>query len=126
MGALGRDSVRQALFGSNVDRVLRQAFWPGLVVGPLKPTTFASLDSGIAKPTFGKAFVSSLLKFLCLAEPLQDIFLWQDSDRAFRLPQQTRSITASLLRLSLSRVPAVASVLAWAAPRPCAQPPGLL
>jgi nucleotide-binding universal stress UspA family protein len=36
MGALGRDFGQQALFGSNVDRVLRQASCPTLVARPLQ------------------------------------------------------------------------------------------
>ncbi len=37
MGATGRDFGREALFGSNVDRVLRQASCPVLIARPLKP-----------------------------------------------------------------------------------------
>ena len=37
MGALGRDFGRQALFGSNVDRVLRQVSCPVLIANPLRP-----------------------------------------------------------------------------------------
>jgi nucleotide-binding universal stress UspA family protein len=42
MGALGRDFGLEALFGSNVDRVLRQASCPVLIARPLKLTTHAS------------------------------------------------------------------------------------
>jgi nucleotide-binding universal stress UspA family protein len=45
MGALGRDFGLQALFGSYVDGVLRQAPCPVLVARPLKPVTRTSLIS---------------------------------------------------------------------------------
>jgi nucleotide-binding universal stress UspA family protein len=44
MGALGKDFGLEALFGSNVDRVLRQSLCPVLVARPLKPATPPSLD----------------------------------------------------------------------------------
>jgi nucleotide-binding universal stress UspA family protein len=44
MGALGRDFGLEALFGSNVDRVLRQARCPVLIARPLMPATPPSLD----------------------------------------------------------------------------------
>jgi nucleotide-binding universal stress UspA family protein len=44
MGALGRDFGLEALFGSNVDRVLRQSHCPVLVARPLKPAIPPSLD----------------------------------------------------------------------------------
>jgi nucleotide-binding universal stress UspA family protein len=44
MGALGKDFGLEALFGSNVDRVLRQSRCPVLVAHPLKPATPPSLD----------------------------------------------------------------------------------
>jgi len=46
MGALGRDFGQQALFGSNVDRVLRQTSCPTLVARPLqtaRPALFGSV-----------------------------------------------------------------------------------
>lgn len=43
MGALGRDFGLEALFGSNVDRVLRQAPSHVLLARPLKAATFAPL-----------------------------------------------------------------------------------
>src|SRR6267142_978285 len=66
MGALGRDFGSKALFGSNVDRVLRQSTCPVLIGRPLKPATTASLASRIAKPSFTSAFVSAFLTFLSL------------------------------------------------------------
>jgi nucleotide-binding universal stress UspA family protein len=45
MGALGRDFGLETLFGSNADRVLRQARCPVLVARPLMPSTSPSLDS---------------------------------------------------------------------------------
>jgi nucleotide-binding universal stress UspA family protein len=45
MGALGRDFGLETLFGSNADRVLRQARCPVLVARPLMPSTSMSLDS---------------------------------------------------------------------------------
>jgi hypothetical protein len=45
MGALGRDFGLETLFGSNADRVLRQARCPVLVARPLMPSTSTSLDS---------------------------------------------------------------------------------
>jgi nucleotide-binding universal stress UspA family protein len=45
MGALGRDFGLETLFGSNVDRVLRQAHYPVLVARPLMPSASQSLDS---------------------------------------------------------------------------------
>jgi universal stress protein A len=44
MGALGRDFGVDALFGSNVDRVLRQAPCPVLIARPLRPARYASVD----------------------------------------------------------------------------------
>jgi nucleotide-binding universal stress UspA family protein len=44
MGALGRDFGRQALFGSNVDRVLRQVSCPVLIASPLRPANSALFD----------------------------------------------------------------------------------
>lgn len=43
MGAHGTGFGKHALFGSNVDRVLRQAPCPMLIARPLKPTNFAPL-----------------------------------------------------------------------------------
>lgn len=45
LGALGRDFGPEALFGSNADRVLRQARCPVLVARPLRPATSPTLDS---------------------------------------------------------------------------------
>jgi nucleotide-binding universal stress UspA family protein len=45
MGSQGRDVSRGALFGSNVDRVLRQAPCPVLIARPLKPAISASLKN---------------------------------------------------------------------------------
>jgi nucleotide-binding universal stress UspA family protein len=56
MGALGRDFGLQALFGSNVDRVLRQASCPVLVARPFQ----AALPA-----VFGSHFVRSNLKSGC-------------------------------------------------------------
>jgi nucleotide-binding universal stress UspA family protein len=58
MGALGRDFGLQALFGSNVDRVLRQAACPVLIARPLKPATptFANRDTTVRR--FGKTLTS--------------------------------------------------------------------
>jgi len=44
MGALGRDFGRQALFGSNVDRVLRQVSCPVLIASPLRAANSALFD----------------------------------------------------------------------------------
>jgi nucleotide-binding universal stress UspA family protein len=44
MGALGRDFGRQALFGSNVDRVLRQVSCPVLIANPLRPANSPLVD----------------------------------------------------------------------------------
>jgi nucleotide-binding universal stress UspA family protein len=54
MGAHGAEHGMSALFGSNVDRVLRQAPCPLLVARPLKPATFVRHDT---KTTSGKAGV---------------------------------------------------------------------
>lgn len=54
MGAFGRDFGLQALFGSNVDRVLRQASCPVLVARPLRQATQALADSRIATPNSRK------------------------------------------------------------------------
>jgi nucleotide-binding universal stress UspA family protein len=45
VGALGRDFGLETLFGSNADRMLRQARCPVLVARPLMPSTSTSLDS---------------------------------------------------------------------------------
>jgi nucleotide-binding universal stress UspA family protein len=52
MGAHGAEHGMSALFGSNVDRVLRQAPCPVLVARPLKPATFVRHET---KSTSGKA-----------------------------------------------------------------------
>jgi nucleotide-binding universal stress UspA family protein len=44
MGTLGRDYGMQALFGSNVDRVLRQVSCPMLIASPLRPADSALFD----------------------------------------------------------------------------------
>jgi nucleotide-binding universal stress UspA family protein len=44
MGALGRDFGSEALFGSNADRVLRQAPSHVLIARPLNPAMCAPLD----------------------------------------------------------------------------------
>jgi nucleotide-binding universal stress UspA family protein len=44
MGRLGRDYGMQALFGSNVDRVLRQVSCPILIASPLRPANSALFD----------------------------------------------------------------------------------
>ncbi|MDQ1592253.1 MAG: hypothetical protein QOG71_2880 [Pyrinomonadaceae bacterium] len=46
MGAHGAEHGMSALFGSNVDRVLRQAPCPVLVARPLKPANFAASHAG--------------------------------------------------------------------------------
>jgi nucleotide-binding universal stress UspA family protein len=46
MGANGKNFSLEGLFGSNVDRVLRQAPCPVLVAHPLKPRLLASQRSG--------------------------------------------------------------------------------
>jgi nucleotide-binding universal stress UspA family protein len=46
MGTHGAGFGMWALFGSNADRVLRQAPCPVLVARPLRPATFALVDSG--------------------------------------------------------------------------------
>ena len=53
MGALGRDFGLEALFGSNVDRVLRQSPCPVLIARPLKLAPPLSLVSA-AEPSFKK------------------------------------------------------------------------
>lgn len=45
MGAHGAEHGMSALFGSNVDRVLRQAPCPVLIARPLKPANFAASNS---------------------------------------------------------------------------------
>jgi nucleotide-binding universal stress UspA family protein len=50
MGALGRDFGQQALFGSNVDRVLRQVSCPTLVARPLQTALPALFGSLVARP----------------------------------------------------------------------------
>jgi nucleotide-binding universal stress UspA family protein len=45
VGAHGAGFGMRALFGSNVDRVLRQARCPVLVARPLKPTTLVSVET---------------------------------------------------------------------------------
>jgi universal stress protein A len=62
MGALGRDFGLQALFGSNVDRVLRQAPCSVLIARPLKPVTRASLIAA-PKPYPGRISSSGFLVF---------------------------------------------------------------
>jgi nucleotide-binding universal stress UspA family protein len=47
MGAQGRDFGLEALFGSNVDRVLRQATCSVLIARPLRPATHAPLNLNI-------------------------------------------------------------------------------
>lgn len=49
MGALGRDFGLQALFGSNVDRVLRQASCPTLVSRPFQAALPAPLGSRVVR-----------------------------------------------------------------------------
>ncbi|MGH9968520.1 MAG: universal stress protein [Pyrinomonadaceae bacterium] len=58
MGALGRDFGLEALFGSNVDRVLRQATCPVLVARPLKPAVPAVVNLSIAKPGLRRTVTS--------------------------------------------------------------------
>ena len=57
MGALGRDFGLEALFGSNVDRVLRQAPCPSLIARPLKLAPPLSLMSA-PKPHFKRTLSS--------------------------------------------------------------------
>ena len=57
MGALGKDFGLEALFGSNVDWVLRQATCPVLVARPLKPATRSALISVLSAVT-GRSFSS--------------------------------------------------------------------
>jgi nucleotide-binding universal stress UspA family protein len=49
VGAHGANFGMRALFGSNVDRVLRQARCPVLVARPLKPQTLLNLETGDAE-----------------------------------------------------------------------------
>jgi nucleotide-binding universal stress UspA family protein len=56
MGALGSDFGSEALFGSNVDRVVRQATCSVLIARPLKPAVTEHMDLRITKPTFRKTF----------------------------------------------------------------------
>jgi nucleotide-binding universal stress UspA family protein len=44
MGALGRDFGSEALFGSNVDRVVRQASCPVLIARPLQAAIASPLN----------------------------------------------------------------------------------
>jgi nucleotide-binding universal stress UspA family protein len=61
MGALGRDYGPEALFGSNVDRVLRQVSCPLLVARPIQ-TASPELDPGrISKRGFRKTLSSRAL-----------------------------------------------------------------
>jgi nucleotide-binding universal stress UspA family protein len=58
MGALGKDFGSEALFGSNVDRVLRQAACPVLVARPLRSAVPELIDLSIAKPDIEKSLAS--------------------------------------------------------------------
>jgi len=58
MGAQGKDFGLEALFGSNVDRVLRQASCPVLVARPLRPSVPELIDLSITKPSFKKTLNS--------------------------------------------------------------------
>ena len=65
MGALGRDFGMQALFGSNVDRVLRQANCPILIASTIRPAKSMLLDLRTIAGHLGG--LSSLLGFyFCL------------------------------------------------------------
>src|SRR5882724_3600788 len=65
MGALGRDFGMQALFGSNVDRVLRQASCPVLIAGTIRAAKSVLLDLRTIAGHLGA--LSSLLGFyFCL------------------------------------------------------------
>jgi len=50
MGALGSDFGLEALFGSNVDRVVRQAPCSVLIARPLKPAVTTHIDVGMTRP----------------------------------------------------------------------------
>jgi nucleotide-binding universal stress UspA family protein len=56
MGALGSDFGLEALFGSNVDRVLRQATCPVLVARPLQPAVRESLIAAPQRAGNGNIF----------------------------------------------------------------------
>jgi nucleotide-binding universal stress UspA family protein len=56
MGALGSDFGLEALFGSNVDRVVRQASCSVLIARPLKPAVTDHLDVGISRPNLRRTF----------------------------------------------------------------------
>lgn len=61
MGALGRDYGLQALFGSNVDRVLRQAPCPTLIARPLQTATPRMVSSRVITPGLRKTLSSWVL-----------------------------------------------------------------
>jgi nucleotide-binding universal stress UspA family protein len=56
MGALGSDFGLDALFGSNVDRVVRQATCSVLIARPLNPAVTEPIDLGATKPSFRRTF----------------------------------------------------------------------
>jgi nucleotide-binding universal stress UspA family protein len=58
MGALGRDYGLQALFGSNVDRVLRQVFCPMLVARPIQSANPEVSPGRITRSGIKKTFDS--------------------------------------------------------------------
>lgn len=58
MGALGRDFGLQALFGSNVDRVLRQTSCPTLVARPFQAALPGLFGSRVTRPSLKSEFVS--------------------------------------------------------------------
>ena len=60
MGALGKDFGLGSLFGSNVDRVLRQAPCPVLVARPLQSSSVTLMDHKIGRPDLTKTLFSWL------------------------------------------------------------------
>jgi nucleotide-binding universal stress UspA family protein len=58
VGAHGAGFGMRALFGSNVDRVLRQAPCPVLVARPLKPTVLLSDVEEVNQPAWRNAMAS--------------------------------------------------------------------
>ncbi|HEV7796673.1 MAG TPA: universal stress protein [Pyrinomonadaceae bacterium] len=62
MGALGRDYGLQALFGSNVDRVLRQVSCPMLVARPIQSAHPQVSPGRITKPGFKETLSSLVLR----------------------------------------------------------------
>jgi nucleotide-binding universal stress UspA family protein len=62
MGALGRDYGLQALFGSNVDRVLRQVSCPTLVARPIQSAKPEVSPGRITKPGFKETLSSLALR----------------------------------------------------------------